>query len=291
MASLRSRLGRHGAHGAQLLQLAQGLFPGLLGQLGLLDRLFQLGQLVTAVLGFAELLLDRLQLLVQVILALGLLHLALDPAADALFHLEHADLALHEGKDLLQAIAHLNALQELLLLRDLEGEMGGHRVRQLAGIVDLIDRNQHLGRDLLVELDVLLELGDHRAAERIQLALVALAVLGDLPVGLEELRVVGELDDAGPLAALDQHLHGAVRQLEELEHGAHRADRKDVRRRRIVLPGVLLGDQKDLLVVLHHVFQGAHGFLAPDEKRHDHVRKDHDVAQRKDWVEIATGYF
>jgi hypothetical protein len=67
---------------AQLLQLGLGLVAGFLGQLGLLDALFELGDLVAAVLAVAQLLLDRLHLLVQIVLALRLLHLALDAAAD-----------------------------------------------------------------------------------------------------------------------------------------------------------------------------------------------------------------
>ena len=43
--------------------------------------------------------------------------------------------------------------------------------------------------------------------------------------------------------------------------------------RRIVLRRVLLGDEEDLLIVLHHVLERAHRFLAPDEQRHDHVRE------------------
>jgi hypothetical protein len=49
----------------------------------------------------------------------------------------------------------------------------------------------------------------------------------------------------------------------------------------IVLGGVDLARQQDLLVVLHHLLQGAHGFLAAHEQRHDHVGEDHDVAQRQ----------
>src|SRR3546814_1150476 len=89
------------------------LLAGFLAQLGRLDALFQLGQLVAAVLALAELLLDRLELFVQIVLALGLLHLPLHAVADALFDLQHADLAFHEGVDLLQAIADRLALQQL----------------------------------------------------------------------------------------------------------------------------------------------------------------------------------
>ena len=66
------------------------------------------------------------------------------------------------------------------------------RVGQLGRVVDLVDRGQHLRRDLLVELDVLLELRDHGARQRLDLLLLA-GLLGDrLGIGLEERLVVGE---------------------------------------------------------------------------------------------------
>ena len=82
-----------------------GLVAGFLRELGLLDALLELGELVAAVLALAELLLDRLQLLVQIVLALRLLHLPLDAVADALLDLQDADLAFHEAEDLLQPLA------------------------------------------------------------------------------------------------------------------------------------------------------------------------------------------
>ena len=54
--------------------------------------------------------------------------------------------------------------------------------------------------------------------------------------------------DTGALAALDQHLHRAVGQLQQLQDRADRADGVDVAGRGIVLARVLLGDQQDLLV-------------------------------------------
>jgi hypothetical protein len=74
------------------------LVARFLGELGLLDALFELASLVAAVLAVAELLLDRLHLLVQVVLALRLLHLALDARADALLDLQDRDLAFHEAE-------------------------------------------------------------------------------------------------------------------------------------------------------------------------------------------------
>jgi hypothetical protein len=152
------------------------------------------------------------------------------------------------------------------------------RIGQLAGLFDLIDRDQNLRRDLLVELDVLLKLGHHGARQRLGLLLLAGIFRDCLGDRLEELGVLGKPDDAGTLAALDQHLDGAVGQLEELQHGPDGADRVDVRGRRVVLRGILLSDEEDLLVVLHHVFERPHRLLAADKQRHDHVRKHDDVA-------------
>ncbi len=66
-------------------------------------RVFQFGHLVAAVLAVAEFLLDRLHLLVEVIFALGLFHLALDARADALFDLQDGNLAFHEAERLFKA--------------------------------------------------------------------------------------------------------------------------------------------------------------------------------------------
>ena len=55
--------------------------------------------------------------------------------------------------------------------------MRGHRIRELARILDLVDRDQDLGRDFLVELHVLLELRDHRAAESLEFAAAFALVL------------------------------------------------------------------------------------------------------------------
>ena len=156
----------------QLLQLGLRLLAGLLGELGLLDALLDLGGLVAAVLAFAELLLDRLHLLVEVVLALGLLHLALDARADALLDLQDRDLGFHEAHRLFEALAHGERGQHLLLLGDLDREMRGDGVGELGIVVDLAGRAHHFGRNLLVELHIVLEVGDDRARKRLDLDLL-----------------------------------------------------------------------------------------------------------------------
>ena len=146
-----------------LLSSAVGLLARLLRHAGLGDLLLELGDLVAALVHLAELFLNGLHLLIQVVLALALLHLRLDAAADALLDLQHVHLAFDGDQDVLEALAHVEDLENLLLLGQLERHVRGDGVRQAARLLDAGERGQHLGRHLLVELHVLLELRDDRA--------------------------------------------------------------------------------------------------------------------------------
>ena len=281
-------LGAHRRHGAELLQLRQRLLARFLAEGGRLDAGLELRNLVLAVLALAQLLLDRLELLVQVVLALRLLHLPLHAVADALLDLQHADLGFHMAEDALQPRGGAGGLEQLLLLRDLQREMAGNGVGELRRVVDLVDRNQDLGRDLLVELDVLLELPDHGTGQRLGLRRLGRGLGERRRIGLEMGLGFLEAGDLRALAALDQHLHRAIRQLQQLQHRGDGADRIQILGLGIVLRGILLRDEEDLLVLPHHRFQRADGFLAADEERHDHMREHHDVPQGQDRQQFAA---
>ncbi len=241
-------LGRHRAHLAQLLELGVRLLAGLLRELGLGDLLFQFGHLVAAVLAVAELLLDRLHLLVEVVLALGLLHLAFYTRADALFDLQDGDLAFHEAERLFKAQLHARRLQHFLLFDDLDGEVRSDRVGELRVVLDLARGTDDLGRDLLVELHIVLELGDDRARQRLDLHRVLFRLGQHMGRRLVEFLAVGIAVDLGARAAFDQHLDGAVGQLEELENVGDGADAVDGVGLRVVVGGVDLGGKHDLPV-------------------------------------------
>jgi hypothetical protein len=76
-----------------------------------------------------------------------------------------------------------------------------------------------------------------------------------LDLCLEVVRVLGVAHDLGARRALDQHLDGAVGQLEQLQDGGERADLVDGVRSGIVVASVLLGREQDLLVGAHHLFE------------------------------------
>ena len=180
--------------------------------------------------------------------------------------------------------------QHLLLLGDLDREMRGDRVGELGIVVDLAGGADHFGRDLLVQLHVVLEVGDHRARQRLDLDLVLLGLGKHVGLGLVEVVAVGEARRSCARArALDQHLDGAVGQLQQLQHIGERADVVDRVGRRIVVGGIHLGGEQDLLVGAHHLFERLDRLFAADEERHDHVREHHDVAQRQDCEDAVAG--
>ena len=90
-----------------------------------------------------------------------------------------------------------------------------------------------------------------------------------------------EVIDDAPLLALNEHLDGAIRQFEQLQHGRDRSNTIQGLFRRIVVSRVLLGQEQYLLVTSHGRFKGLDGLLTANEQRNYHVRVNHDIAQRQ----------
>ncbi|MNQ57142.1 hypothetical protein D3C85_712880 [compost metagenome] len=272
--------GRHRRHELELLELGIGLFARLFRHVGSDDLLFKLFD-VRALFAFAQLLLNGLDLLIQVVVALALFHLLLHAAANPLFDLKNVDFGFELGKQTFKALGRADDLEHLLLLLELQRKMRGDRVSQAARIIDASQRGQDLRGDLLVEFYVLLELSHDRAAQGFGFG----ALHG---VGFDRRNLAGEMRigifntvDAGALGAFDQHLDGAIGQLEHLQDAGNATDFVDVFRRGVILAGGLLGHQHDALARFHRNLERAYGARTADEQRDDHVREHYDIAQRQ----------
>ena len=240
------RLGAHRRHHLELADLLLAPLACLVGHLLGLELLLELLDLVLEVVAIAELLLDRAHLLVQVVLLLGALHLLLDPTPDALLHLEHLDLGLHEAEDLLEALGRIDQLQELLAILQLQIQVGRDGVGEARGRLELTDVAQDLRRHLLVELDVALEGGVDAPHQGLELRRLRLALLHQLDVTGEIGLGLGEGADRGAGLALDQHLHGLVGQAQQLDDRAERTDPEDVVFLGLVLGGHPLSGEQQL---------------------------------------------
>ena len=167
-------LGSLVSHSLEPRELALGLLEDVLGHLRLGDLrpvLLDDGPLV-----LAELLADRVELAAEDVLALLLVDIRLDVLLDSLAHLhEREPLALElEGE--LEALAHVDGLEEANLL--LEAQVGrvARRVCERTGLGD----RAHEGRDAAVVAAQLEDLLDDRAILDLELADAA---VGGLRVG------------------------------------------------------------------------------------------------------------
>ncbi len=254
----------------------------------LADLLGELLKLVAALLALvAELALDRLQLLVQIIFALRLLHLALHAAADLLLDLQHAELAFHEGEHHLEPARRIELTEQRLLVGDLDRQVRGDRVGQRRRIFDLAELDARFRRKPLVELGVILELVDHRAHQRLGLGPVGGVFLDLLDLGGHVAVARHEIDETGALHALDQHADRTVGQLQQLHRGRDDAEIVERVAIGIVLARIELRDQEQLLVRGHRRLERRHRLLAPDEQGDDAVRENDDVAKRKNWEKAS----
>ena len=163
------RLGGHRRHHLQLADLFLAAVLGVLRERVLGELLLQLLDLVLELVALAELLLDRAHLLVEVVLLLGLLHLLLDPSTDALLDLEDLDLGAHVAEHTLEPFGGIFDLQQSLLVFELHAQMRHDGIGQARRIVDRGDRHDHFGRNLLVQLHVVLEGGVDRPRQRLDL--------------------------------------------------------------------------------------------------------------------------
>ena len=127
-------------------ELAVGDLADLLGQLDLGELLAQLLDLGLARVALAELLLDRLELLAQDVLALGLVELGLDLGLDLRPDRDHLELAGEDLRQAAQALGDVELLEQLLLLLRLDAQRAGDQVGERAGVVEVGDRELELLR-------------------------------------------------------------------------------------------------------------------------------------------------
>jgi hypothetical protein len=136
-----------GGGGRQLLeppQLAVDRLAGLLRELHLVRPVSELRDLGLLRVGFAELLLDRLQLLAQEVLALRGFHLRLNLVLDLGAELRDLELAVEDHEHIAQPLLDVVLLEQLLLLLGLEAQRRGDQVAEGARVVDVGGREREL---------------------------------------------------------------------------------------------------------------------------------------------------
>ena len=111
---------------------------------------------VVGALALAELVLDRLELLAQVELALPVAELLAHLGLDVLLRVEHRELALDHHQDAAQPLLDRQRLEQRLALGGRELGVAGDQVGQPAGVLDV---GQHLLDHFLGQAGALAQLG------------------------------------------------------------------------------------------------------------------------------------
>jgi len=135
-------LGRHRRHGFQPLQLLDRLFLDVLRHPGRFDLLLQLIDFVALVILAAQLLLDRLHVLVEVVLLLPLLHLLFHARLDVPVDLELLHLDLEDSADAGEPFDRRHDLEQVLLFVHADGQVRRNRVGQPSWVLDA-ERRDH----------------------------------------------------------------------------------------------------------------------------------------------------
>jgi hypothetical protein len=230
----------------------------------------------------AQLALNRLHLLVEVVLLLRLFHLLLDARLDAAIHLEFVDLGLEHGDDARQPLNGGHDFEKILLFFDAHLQMARNGVRQARRVVDPHGRDHRVVLQIVRELDVLLEEPDHAAHHRFGVRRRLGLLLDELHRDAEKSLVFLPLHRAGAFDAFDEHLDVAVGQLQRLHDVRDAAHRVDVGRLRIIRGRVVLRRQEDALVGRQCVLERAGRRRPSNHERHHHVREHDHVPKRDD---------
>ncbi len=225
------------AHALEAVELALGLLANGLGHARFLDLGAVLVDHRSVVV--AELLADRLHLLAQEVVALLLLGARLDVVADAHAHLQLGQpVALHRESEL-EAVGHVDGLEQLDLL--LVGQVGrvaagvgkgarlgdrahegGHTAVVAAQLEDLLDHGAILALEIAgapvdghvvgMRLDLHAQRAGHVGARRADASAVQ-ALQGDRATAAGKAHALGHVGDgadAGELVALAGHEHDAL---------------------------------------------------------------------------------
>ena len=277
-------LGGGDRHLREAIELAQRFLLDAVGHAGRFDLAAQLLDFLGLLVAFAELLLDRLHLLAQEVLALVLADLGLHLRLDARSELEDLELLDQDPVQRVHPRADVERRQDLLLHRRADGRQARRdEVGELAGIGDVGGERLEVVGQQRRQRDDLLEIALDVALERVDLEVILVAALvgghGDRGA-----QVRPGLDDAierDALDALHDQPQAAVGQLEHLVDVGRGADRIQVFLQRLFDRGLALREDADQLAGGVGLFDQAHRCLARDRQRHERIGEQDGVAERQ----------
>ncbi len=263
-------------------ELALCRLGDVLRQRQLAETLAQLVHFRLLGVGLAELLLDRLELLAEEVLALPLLHLRLHLRLDLRAQLEDLELATQDRRDLPQALLDVECLEQLLaLLGPDRPQRRGDEVRERTRIVDVRRGELQLLRQIRSEPDDAREETLDVPGERLELRCLDDDVRERAELA-EQVRVgVDAVVEADALEPLHEDPECPVGNLDHLVDEGDRADVVDVVPARRFDGFVARRDQREQAVACDDVVDQPDRALLPDRERRHRLREDDRLLERE----------
>ena len=267
-------LRRAGSHVGQAFQLFFRLLPGFVVQgrfFQLFPKFFHIGAVLVAQLG-----LNSLDLLPQVIILLVALNLLLDAGLHLLFHVGQLCFPQKDAAERFQPFPGLELFQNGLPVFQTGQHVGGDHVRQLVGLLYFQNRVQRFLRNPHAGLAVLLKIFLRGAHQSLHFgAVLQTGVYGRTNVRHHAGLFLGYLQKNGPLQALHQYADAVARQIQRLLDHCNGAHPAEILPRRIVIFRILLSDQKNFLIACHCFFQRGYAFGPAYVKMQHHMGEYH----------------
>ena len=277
-----ARLGRGLGHALVAAQFLARQLLDLVGHLRLVDRLRQVGDLLRLSVALAELALDRRHLLAQDRFALALVEGRLGALADLLRQAHHLDAPGEEGRDLVDARAQVDRLEQFLLVVAADVEIGGDQVGERAGPARRLDGGDQLLRHLRQQLQRLHRLLLQMQQPRLDFGALLVGLVDRHDARGEERALAHELGDAKALQPLHDDVMTAVGHVHVAQDVRHRAGSMHVDRARLRGVGLALHQDADRPLFAQRLLGGEDRRLASDRDREHGAGKEHGVAHRDD---------
>ena len=264
-------------------ELAVGRLPRVLRQVLRLEPLPQLVDLGLVLVALAELVLDRLQLLAEEVLALALVHLRPRPATGSWSRAPNTSSSrLRIAESCPQALLDVDALEQLLPLRGIGRRVEATRCASALGSSTFAAASCSSSGRYGGEPDDPREEALDVARQRLDLGGSAHVVRHRLDLG-DEVRLVRVLlAEADAVQALDEDPERPVGHLDHLVDDRRRADLVEVVAARGLGLGVLRRHEREQALAGDDVVDQPDRALLPDRERGHRLREDDRLLQRQD---------
>ena len=274
-----------GAHGLlhHARELLHELFTDVGREMQRLELLAVVLEFLKAVVVFAELALDDLQLLAEEKLLLRLVHLLVRALVEVLFDGHDGDLAREEAVEQTDAREGFELFEQGLLFLGLHVDVLGDKIGDVAGIVRVRDLRQQFGRQRAEEVNVFVKQGRALPDEGFRARGGKFRFALDRQNGGDVVVFLGvKAQHPCALLAFDEYTRAICpRDAEQLLDAAKRADLVEIALGGNFLRNVALRDDEHGAVAGEGRVERGDGALADDVKVYEHSGKDGQPAHRQ----------